>query len=75
MILSLKKAEKVAQTDFNRRLGYAAKLFRESLSEQMETAKIRTKKVADMISFLWPLKGFLKKKQCPQWKESLSGLV
>ena len=76
MILSLKKAEKVAQTDFNRRLGYAAKLFRESLSEQMETAKIRTKKVADMDFFSLAAQGFPKEETMPSMERELirSGL-
>ncbi len=47
MILSLNRTTRVARQDFNLRLGYAATLFRRALEDQLDSIKIKTKKVAD----------------------------
>jgi diguanylate cyclase (GGDEF)-like protein len=47
MFLSLNKTTRVARHDFNLRLGYAATLFRKALEDQLDSVKIKTKKVAD----------------------------
>ncbi len=47
MIVSLNRTSRVAQHDFNLRLGYAASLFRRALEDQLDSIKIKNKKVAD----------------------------
>lgn len=47
MGLSLNRTTRVARHDFNLRLGYAATLFRRALEDQLDSIKIKTKKVAD----------------------------
>lgn len=47
LALSLNKTSRVAQRDFNLRIGYALNLFRKALEDKLDTIKIKTKKVAD----------------------------
>ncbi|MEW6713193.1 MAG: HAMP domain-containing protein, partial [Candidatus Riflebacteria bacterium] len=47
MIVSLNRTSRVALHDFNLRLGYAASLFRRALEDQLDSIKIKNKKVAD----------------------------
>ena len=47
MFITLERTARMASQDFNRNLGYAASLFRESLEDQLDSLKIRAKTVAD----------------------------
>ncbi|MBF0503176.1 MAG: diguanylate cyclase [Candidatus Riflebacteria bacterium] len=47
MMAAIKRTEDASTLDFNRRLGYAASLFRDSLEDQLDSLRIRTKTVAD----------------------------
>ncbi len=58
MWAALKRTTQVARADFNRRLGYATNLFRESLEDQMDTLKIRAKTVADFDFYYMAASGF-----------------
>ncbi len=58
MILSLNRTTRVARQDFNLRLGYAATLFRRALEDQLDSIKIKTKKVADFEFYAMATRDF-----------------
>jgi diguanylate cyclase (GGDEF)-like protein len=45
--VAVNRTEDAAKTDFSRRLGYAASLFRENLIDQMDSMRIKAKTLAD----------------------------
>ncbi|MFZ2955997.1 MAG: diguanylate cyclase [Candidatus Ozemobacteraceae bacterium] len=47
MVAAIKRTEDASSLDFNRRLGYAAGLFRDSLADQLDSLRIRAKTIAD----------------------------
>ncbi|HOT29255.1 MAG TPA: diguanylate cyclase [Candidatus Ozemobacteraceae bacterium] len=47
MLLSLQRTDEAARQDFNKRLGSAATLFRDSLEDQLDSLRVRAKTVAD----------------------------
>lgn len=58
MALSLNRTSRVARDDFNLRLGYAATLFRRALEDQLDSIKIKTKKVADFEFYALAVRDF-----------------
>lgn len=58
MVAAVKRTEDASVADFNRRLGYAAGLFRESLEDQMDSLRIRVKTVADFDFYALGQSGF-----------------
>lgn len=58
MVLSLNRTTRVARHDFNLRLGYAATLFRRALEDQLDSIKIKTKKVADFEFYAMATQNF-----------------
>lgn len=58
MVVVMFRTETAAKSDFSWRLGYSASLFRESLSDQMTSMKIRAKTLADFDLYSFAALGF-----------------
>ncbi|MBU1107222.1 MAG: hypothetical protein KKB51_11185, partial [Candidatus Riflebacteria bacterium] len=76
MIITLDRISGMARQDFNRNLGYAASLFRESLEDQLDSLKIRAKTVADFDFYTLAGMGFAAETTIPlmQYELIRSGL-
>ena len=75
-VITLNRISVMAKQDFNRNLGYAASLFRESLEDQLESLKIRAKTVADIDLYTLAGSGFSAETTIPMMQYELirSGL-
>ncbi|KAF1080242.1 MAG: hypothetical protein GQF41_3410 [Candidatus Rifleibacterium amylolyticum] len=76
MGITLERTSRMASQDFNRNLGYAASLFRESLEDQLDSLKIRAKTVADFDFYTLAGMGFSAETTVPlmQYELIRSGL-
>jgi len=76
MVITLDRTSRMASQDFNRNLGYAASLFRESLEDQLDSLKIRAKTVADYDFYTLAGMGFSAETTVPlmQYELIRSGL-
>ena len=76
MVITLDRISRMARQDFNRNLGYAASLFRESLEDQLDSLKIRAKTVADFDFYTLAGMGFSAETTVPlmQYELIRSGL-
>lgn len=76
MGISLSRTTTAAKEDFNKRLSYASRLFRESLEDQLDSLKIRVKTVADFDLYHQALSGFNASETIPimQYEMARSGL-
>lgn len=75
-IITLERISRMAMQDFNRNLGYAARLFRDSLEDQLDSLKIRAKTVADFDFYTLAGMGFSAETTVPlmQYELTRSGL-